>query len=491
MNKDKQNAIWLSANFIFTSLSSLIIIKLNLENFGNQKFGIWLLLSSIWGFGTSLDLGLGTSIIKYVAEYRKNYVDRIPIFLASSIVVFVIMGIIIIILGNIFAYLFYFSNLKIIPNQLNKEFSIVLLILSANFFVRYLGIFYNNILEGLSQFKVSSRILMLQSLLNLIMVIIIFAKRWSVIHLSIGQLLVSFITLYLFWFFLRLKYVEFRINIQNFNLTELKKILKFSVNVQLMSVFNSIIDPIIKLIIASFYLVNIIPAYEIARRITIAISGLFFNAFKIVLPKSSELINREHQKSFLENTINRYCKYGVIYSGIFYGILLPAIIFLLDVLFNLNEAILILLILSLPETVNNFGYSIYNFILGIGKVSVLMAVQFINLLITSLSVILFFVLFNNVIGMIGYFFSVVIGNIIMIVYLKRRFEFDVNLFLKNASAIKLFFVLFYLGTTVFIIVKTGEINYIYLIAISLVLLMVFIKDIKYNLNGFYLDFLKR
>jgi len=257
-----------------------------------------------------------------------------------------------------------------------------------------------------------------------------------------------------------------------------------------MSVFNTIIDPIIKYIIGNFYQVNAIPAYEIARRFAIAISGLFFNSFKIVLPKASVLISKTEKKDFLNNTLSKYCRFGVLYSGIFYGILLLPIIFMIDFVFDLQEAILILLILSLPESINNFGYSIYNYLLGIGKVSLLAIIQFINLIITIITVIAFFILFDNVFGLIGYFFSVIIGNIIMLIYLKRELDLSITIFLKKTKIYKLILHLFLLCMLTITLFITGQTNYTYITIMMILLVVLFSKDIFEYSKVFYSDLIR-
>jgi O-antigen/teichoic acid export membrane protein len=488
MNQDKKNSFWLAMNFIITSVLALVMLKLNIENFGNQKFGIWLLLSSIWGFSTSLDFGFGTSIVKFVAEYKKINNDSISTLLTSSLLVFVILGVLLVLLGNLVAFQIYFHNQIIIPKQLRSEFINVFILLGINFFIRYILIFFNSIFEGLNEFIITSKLLLIQSLLNLITVVFVYLNNLTITALSFGYLLVSFISLIMFWTVFRVRYKNYKFSCRYFSLQEIKKILRFSFTVQLMSVFNTIIDPIIKYIIGNFYQVNSIPAYEIARRFAIAISGLFFNAFKIVLPKASVLISTDEQKHFLNNALQRYCRFGVLFSGIFYGILLLPIIIVIDLVFNLQEAIVIFLILSLPETVNNFGYSIYNFLLGTGKVLLLATVQLINLLMTIFSVTICFILFDNVFGLIGYFFSVIVGNIIMIIFLNRTWKFDIVLFLTKTKAYKLILQILLLFSLTILFLTIGFTNYAFITIFMFIIFLVFMNDIYEYSKMLYAEF---
>ena len=70
MFADKKNSFWLSAQFSMTLIVSLINLKINLVHFGSQLFGIWLMLAAIWGFGTALDFGFGTAVVKHAPLVR-------------------------------------------------------------------------------------------------------------------------------------------------------------------------------------------------------------------------------------------------------------------------------------------------------------------------------------------------------------------------------------------------------------------------------------
>ena len=490
MKGDKQNSFWLATSFIITSVVALVMLKLNIENFGNQKFGIWLLLSSIWGFSSSLDFGFGTSIVKFVAEYRKVNSENISTLLTSSLLVFVVLGSILFLIGNLVALEIYFNNFKIIPEKFRNEFITVFIILGVNFFVRYIIIFFNSIFEGLNEFSLTSKLSILQAILNLITVCVAFFYNFSITSLTVGYLLVSLCSLILFLIVFRNKYQNYKLSFKCFSFFEIKKVLRFSFTVQLMSVFNTIIDPVVKYIIGNFYQVNSIPAYEIARRFAIAISGLFFNSFKIILPKASILISREEQKLFLNNALNKYCRFGVLYSGIFYGIVLLPFILLIDIVFNLQEAVIIFLILSLPETINNFGYSIYNYFLGIGKVYFLATMQLINFIITIVTVIACFIFFNNVFGLIGYFFSVVIVNVFMLIYLKRGWDISIRSLLKKTKAYKLFLQILLLFLLFILFLNINYTNYLYITVFTLIMLAVFINDIYEYSKLLYSEYIK-
>ena len=97
--------------------------------------------------------------------------------------------------------------------------------------------------------------------------------------------------------------------------------------------------------------------------------------------------------------------------------------------------------LALPESINNVGFTNYTFLIGIGKAHIIALVQFFNVEIISSFLILGFVLFNNIFGLLGYFFTVVIVNLFILLYIKRLIGFSIYTYLKKIKAYKLLLLL--------------------------------------------------
>jgi O-antigen/teichoic acid export membrane protein len=225
---------------------------------------------------------------------------------------------------------------------------------------------------------------------------------------------------------------EYSITWALFDMKEVKKVLGFSLSVQGITIFSALIDPTVKYMIGTYYHVTVIPAYEIARRCAMAISGLYFNAFKIILPKASVLKLPKEIKSFIINDVMKYSKIGITYSGLIFGVGALPIIFIIYYIFGMHEVVLIFLILSLPESINNFGYATYNFLLGVGKVYLLGIVQLNNLICVVLGLFIGFNYFHGLLGLLGYFFSVTIGNIIMVMYMNKKWNISYrNIFMQS------------------------------------------------------------
>jgi O-antigen/teichoic acid export membrane protein len=485
VHTDKKNSTWLAIQFISLSIISVIILKLNIDHFGKELYGMWIILSSIWGFSSTLDFGFGMTIVKYVAEYRKNNEQRISTLLSSSILVFLILGIVILILGFVIAFLLYFENPNIIAANFKSDFILIFLILGISFYVRYVTIFFTSIFEGLNDFVKTSKIAIIQSLLLFLCVLIIIMLDLSLYYLSLSQLITSLISLITLFISFKIKFKHYRISIKEFELAEIKNIVKFSFSVQVISILNAVIDPLVKYIIGNFYSLQTVPAYEIARKFAVTTSGFFFTSFKIILPKTSALITNEQILDFLNNDLFKFSRYGVTYSALFYGVfLLPMVIFI-KYIFNIDEAVIIFIILCLPESINNFGYGTYNFLLGIGNVRFLAILQLINLLVTTLALIFGFKLFNNALGFIGYFFSVLTGNILMLVLLTKKWNFNLRQFFKDTKIYRLVILILLLTILTLFYFYSETLFMISLVITSLMMITLVSGDIKYYLRMIY------
>ena len=158
MNQEKRNSLWLAIQYIVAIIFSFITLKLNLLTYGKELFGSWILISSLWGFGRALDFGLGTSIIKFVAEYNHKDASRLNYLLSTCLLLMFFLGIIIFILIFEIGQLIYFSTNEILGSEHIEEIRIVFLILGLSFYLNYIIIIIKSVFEGMSDFGTTSRI---------------------------------------------------------------------------------------------------------------------------------------------------------------------------------------------------------------------------------------------------------------------------------------------------------------------------------------------
>ena len=477
MKIDDKDSLWLSIQYSIPLVLSLIGLKLNLLTFGNINFGIWILLSSIWGVGSSLDLGFNISSIKFIAQY-KNDTFKVNKIISTGFLLFIILGFIIIAAGYGATEMIYFQNRALIPAQMLSLSRIVEYLLAITFYLQFVFSVFRAIFEGHKDFILPAKISIASSIIQFALIVLIFLVKGNLIFLGLSNLCTTLLQGALFYYFLGKRYSELKIKLCYANYATFKEIAKFSISVQVINLLGSLLDPIIKYIIGSYSDKKMIPAYEIARKFALAISGLYSFTFKNALPNISTLSSTIDYQSFLFYDGVRLSKFGISFSGILFGVFSIFYAFLFKYFYNFDDSIIIFLILALSESLNNTGFILYVFILGIGKAAFLTILQGLNILLTALFLISGFVIFKSYIGLIGYYFSVILGNIIMMRYLNKHAEIRAVDFYKKTKITRLILFHFLLLADIVFLLKAPNKWMFSQIVFSLLCLGLFNMEIK-------------
>ena len=274
MKIDNKDSLWLSIQYSIPLVLSLIGLKLNLLTFGNINFGIWILLSSIWGVGSSLDLGFNISSIKFIAQY-KNDTFKVNKIISTGFLLFIILGFIIVVAGYGATEIIYFKNRALIPAQMLSLSRIVEYLLAITFYLQFVFSVFRAIFEGHKDFILPAKISIASSIIQFALIVLIFLVKGNLIFLGLSNLCITLLQGALFYYFLGKRYSELKIKLCYANYATFKEIAKFSISVQVINLLGSLLDPIIKYIIGSYSDKKLIPAYEIARKFALAISGLY------------------------------------------------------------------------------------------------------------------------------------------------------------------------------------------------------------------------
>jgi O-antigen/teichoic acid export membrane protein len=478
MQSDKKDSLWLATQYIFTMISTIIILKLSISYFGQQMFGIWILLSSFWGIGNMIDLGLGMAMIKFIAKTRNSgSMEDVQRYIISGFFIYCILAVIIfIVIFNLSGLVINNSNL--VPVEYKELSKILVLLLGLNFLMQYMLIFFRSILEGMTMFTLSSRLLMLYNLFLLIGILFVIFTELSIIYFALIYISASSLLLVTYIYLIRFRFKIFKFKFSQFSPGIFRNIIRYSFSLQLASIAGALIDPVIKYTIGHFATISFVSYFEIARRFTTALSGLFNTSFKNVLPKISILNTPADMESYILNGGVKLARLGVVYSGLVYGICQIILVFIIQQWFGFTESILIFILISAPEVINNYGYSLYVFLIGIGKTGILALFQFTNLVTTTAGLFAGFLIFNNYLGISGYFVSVLILNILMIVYLKKIVNLSRKEFLLKSGFTKsLLLVALILSAFTGIYLEYVSI-YTGLALLSLISIVIFVSDLK-------------
>lgn len=479
---NNKNSLWSGIQHSASLILSLVGLKLNLITFGDDIYGIWILLLSIWGFGSVLDLGFGISLIRFIAISRDN-VDQQSRIVTTSLFIYQVLGLIIVIVCSLLALFFYFSNSKIIPAENLTLCKTVFYILAISFYFQYISNAFRSVIEGFGNYVLSSKIMIFLSLLNFLFTFLTFAFNLQLLHLAFFYLFTGISQFSLFYLFARKSYPKLQIRFFSINIPIFKEILKFSASVQITYLLGAIIDPAVKYIIGIYASSSTITTYEIARKFSQAASSLFSVTFRNMLPMTSVLKTKQEYQDFLYTKGVNLTKFGIFYAGFFYGIIPFAFAILFKYFYNNEDSLLFFYFLALAEAVNISGYLIYIFLLGLGKAVFLTILQGSNVFLTAVFLILGFSYFNNCIGLTGYFISVVLGNIFMFFLIRKYADIKLSIFFKNSDFWKLLSILLLFVSNVVVVSLIPQYWFLSQISVSFFCFIIFIKNINEALKS--------
>src|SRR5262245_59121625 len=86
--------------FFVNVVIALLLSPLIVHSLGETVYGIWILIGSLTGYLGILDLGVRTSLVKYVSEYfAKKDFDALNETFNTSLVTFLLIGLVTVLLA--------------------------------------------------------------------------------------------------------------------------------------------------------------------------------------------------------------------------------------------------------------------------------------------------------------------------------------------------------------------------------------------------------
>jgi O-antigen/teichoic acid export membrane protein len=81
-------------------VTAFVLTPLVLHHVGRTHFGLWMLVAALVSYGSLLDLGISSAVIKYVAEYRANgRSDAARVLIATALWVYGLLGLLVVLLS--------------------------------------------------------------------------------------------------------------------------------------------------------------------------------------------------------------------------------------------------------------------------------------------------------------------------------------------------------------------------------------------------------
>ncbi len=283
-----RNTLFNTLGNVFATTLQILIIPYIMLKLGQDRFGIWALVSVIFGVFTALDFGTGTAFVKYFSEYeaKKEAENFNRVMVAGFFLMVIFSSLLILVVFLLKSDIIIFFNIPIhLKNEATFVFTTAAIIFGFN---NTFGVF-QAILKGMQRMEISNSI-------NIIVSTIYVIGIFGALHYGFGLrglILIHGIRIFLINIasivYSKKIFSALSFKISYFDFTKVKSILSYGVKMQINSIANLVNLQTDKTIIGYFLNLASVTAYEIGQKISLFSRMIVGLAFSALVPAISEL----------------------------------------------------------------------------------------------------------------------------------------------------------------------------------------------------------
>lgn len=316
-----RNSLFGSGGFVFISLVGLIITPFLVTNFGLEQYGIYILITSIFGYYGIFSFGLGQGLIKFVSEFKSKNLDREvndavnSVFLTHLIIGFILS-----------CCIYQFSDKIIFLFNVSTTFFedavISLQVAALGFFFSMLASTYSSALRGLELYGGVTVIDSISNLALNLLLLIVLMFNYGIKEAVWVNVFIAFIQLFTYSILFKknLKSYYFRIR---FNVKIITKFLSFTLYLFLSRISNIFATYVVRFVISFFLGPSAVTFYVVPAKLLGAIGGVLSSAANAIFPYTSRLAALGQQDEIKRS----FLKSNLIFAGISFPILMVVSLF--------------------------------------------------------------------------------------------------------------------------------------------------------------------
>lgn len=272
---------------------------------GYEKYGVWLVLSTVMNFAQLTNLGIGPAVMKLVAEAKgKGNTRQIEQYVTTAIACLSVSGIIALTIILLFKY-DIISLFKLTDGDADVAERLLPYVGVLTIYVFIVQAF-NAGLSGLGRMDLSNYSTIIGRVVALLVSILFLSGGYGVVSLLIGSafsyLFINVLTLSLLH---RLGDFVF-LKKSNIKKESFRRLLSFGGDMFGSSIVSMLLSPFNRLIISRYVGVSSVPVYEIAFNGAMQVRSLFEAGFRAIAPEVSRLSAKSGNELFHEiRRINR------------------------------------------------------------------------------------------------------------------------------------------------------------------------------------------
>jgi O-antigen/teichoic acid export membrane protein len=280
---------------------ALLLTPYILARLDVREFGTWVVLSIFINSFNLLDLGLGSSFIKFIAEYYTyEDFDRINSVLFSGLLFYGFFGIAQIAIGLLLEKPLF--NLFHVPAAHDAYLLVLLSCALSNIALMFLSVF-----KGIQRMDKSNSLEVRISIVNALGTVFLLETGWGMLGLAVNALANACFAAVITWWTLRRLIPKISVG-WHFDGKLLRNMFGYGIKMQISQIGGLICFRVDKLIVSRFLGIAAVSFYEIASRLTSFMRALPHVMISALIPATSELGARNDRAKILQTylLVSRY-----------------------------------------------------------------------------------------------------------------------------------------------------------------------------------------
>lgn len=284
-----RNSIYSVVNDLVNIPLKLILISYIIAKIGIAEYGIWSLIGVLGGQIAQMTLSVPQGITKYVPEYlAQKLTDKVNEVLSTALVLYVFIGIVFLIFAFILRDWIFIYIFHLVPEQYHRfnfiYWGAILVFIGNHIF----GI-YPSLLNGLQRMDLVSIISMVSNIVEVIISMIILYQGWGLTGLIWLMIFIDSTTIVSYIIYSKTQFKPLKVRFRLFNYQELKKILKYSLQLQVSGFASQAVVDLPKLFISYFLGTSATGLYDVALKVVAILRKLLMRLISPIMPAASEL----------------------------------------------------------------------------------------------------------------------------------------------------------------------------------------------------------
>lgn len=316
MNQRKAGALLNYVSLLVRNVVSLLFLPFMLRMLGQSQYGLYQLVGSLSAYLSVLDLGLSTTVARYVAKYRTHAdADGQQGFIALISIIYAVLAGLVVAAGLV-AYRFLpgLFEASLTPTELGQARTMWLLV-TASAAVTVLTNGFRGICTAYERFVFLRAQDITHSLLRVAMLFALLSAGYGAVAIVVTDLALNvlFAAVRVAYAFMKLR---IRLVLRSIHWSLLSEVVAFAFYVFLNAIVDQLYWKTGNVILGALASTNVVAVYSIGLQISTLYIALSTAISSVLLPQTVSAVEREASGAHLTDLMIRYGRIELLVLGL-------------------------------------------------------------------------------------------------------------------------------------------------------------------------------